>query len=96
MPLTIYGHRGAAGYRPDPVVVAEPTSSAELPGRLYNSAAGNYLFHLELEGEAPERWVSREDDAGDGSPPLRLECYWIPLAQGHVLAAGQGALLGQL
>jgi 8-oxo-dGTP pyrophosphatase MutT (NUDIX family) len=55
-----------------------------------------HVFHLELEGEAPERWVSRENDAGDGSPPLPLECYWIPLAQGHVLAAGQGALLGRL
>jgi 8-oxo-dGTP pyrophosphatase MutT (NUDIX family) len=55
-----------------------------------------HVFHLELEGEAPERWVSRENDAGDGSQPLPLECYWIPLAQGHVLVAGQGALLGRL
>jgi 8-oxo-dGTP pyrophosphatase MutT (NUDIX family) len=55
-----------------------------------------HVFHLELEGEAPERWVSHENDAGDGSPPLRLECYWIPLTQGHVLSAGQGALLGRL
>jgi acetylornithine deacetylase len=47
-----------AGYRPDAVVVAEPTSSAELPGRLYNSAAGNYLFHLELEGRSTH-WVNR-------------------------------------
>jgi len=47
-----------AGFRPDAVVVAEPTSSAELPGRIYNSAAGNYLFHLELEGRSTH-WVNR-------------------------------------
>jgi 8-oxo-dGTP pyrophosphatase MutT (NUDIX family) len=55
-----------------------------------------HVFHLALDGEAPERWVSRENDAGDGSAPLRLECYWIPLSHGHVLSAGQGALLGRL
>jgi 8-oxo-dGTP pyrophosphatase MutT (NUDIX family) len=55
-----------------------------------------HVFHLELEGEAPERWVGHENDAGDGSPALRLECYWVPLAQAHVLSAGQGALLGRL
>jgi 8-oxo-dGTP pyrophosphatase MutT (NUDIX family) len=55
-----------------------------------------HVVHLELDAEAPERWISQEDDAGDGSPPMRLECYWIPLTQGHVLSAGQGALLGRL
>jgi 8-oxo-dGTP pyrophosphatase MutT (NUDIX family) len=55
-----------------------------------------HVFHLELDGDAPTRWISYEDDPDDGSDPLRFECYWIPLTQGHVLSAGQGALLGQL
>jgi 8-oxo-dGTP pyrophosphatase MutT (NUDIX family) len=55
-----------------------------------------HVFHLELIGEAPASWLSQEDDPDDGSDPKRFECYWIPLAQGHVLSAGQGALLGQI
>ena len=55
-----------------------------------------HVFHLEVEEETPERWLSAEDDADDGSGPKRFECSWLPLAQGHVLAAGQGALLGRL
>jgi 8-oxo-dGTP pyrophosphatase MutT (NUDIX family) len=55
-----------------------------------------HVFHLEVEGEVPERWISHENDPDDGSGPKRFECYWIPLAQGHALSAGQGALLGDL
>jgi 8-oxo-dGTP pyrophosphatase MutT (NUDIX family) len=55
-----------------------------------------HVFHLELDSVTPERWISQEDDPSDGSSPTRFECYWIPLRQGHVLAAGQGALLGRL
>ena len=43
-----------------------------------------------------EPWVSTEDDPDDGSGQKRFECSWIPLAQGHVLSGGQGALLGDL
>lgn len=52
--------------------------------------------HLIADGALPERWVSQEADPSDGSGPIRLRCYWTPLAQGHALAAGQGALLGSL
>jgi len=55
-----------------------------------------HVFHLSVAGEVPERWVSVEDDASDGSDPVRFECYWIPVAQGHVLSGGQGSLLGRL
>jgi hypothetical protein len=55
-----------------------------------------HVFHLEVVGKIPERWVSNETDPDDGSGPKRFECYWIPLAQGHALSAGQGALLGRL
>jgi 8-oxo-dGTP pyrophosphatase MutT (NUDIX family) len=55
-----------------------------------------HVFHLEVDGVAPERWVSTEGDPDDGSGAKRFECYWIPLTQGHALSGGQGALLGQL
>lgn len=55
-----------------------------------------HVFHLAFDGETPERWVSSEPDPSDGSPPPRLECYWVPIAQAHVLSAGQGALLGRI
>ncbi len=55
-----------------------------------------HFFLLTLDEPTPQRWVSEETDADDGSGPKRFECYWIPLTQGHVLSAGQGALLGRL
>lgn len=55
-----------------------------------------HVFLLAVDEETPPRWVSVEDDPDDGSGPRRFECYWIPLAQGHTLAAGQGALLGRV
>ena len=55
-----------------------------------------HVFVLEVDGPVPERWVSSEDDPDDGSDPKRFECYWIPLTQGHALAGGQGALLGEV
>ena len=55
-----------------------------------------HVFHIEVDEVTPERWVSSEDDPDDGSGPKRFECYWIPLAQGHALSGGQGALLGHL
>jgi len=55
-----------------------------------------HVFQLAVEEQPPECWVSHENDPDDGSEPKRFECYWIPLAQGHTLSAGQGALLGQL
>jgi 8-oxo-dGTP pyrophosphatase MutT (NUDIX family) len=55
-----------------------------------------HVFQLRVEQATPERWVSKEKDPDEGSGPIRLECYWIPLAQAHVLSSGQGALLGEL
>ena len=43
----------------------------------------------------PDRWSSREDHDGEGAP-TRLECFWLPLKAGHVLQAGQGAMLWRL
>ncbi|MEV0586511.1 NUDIX domain-containing protein [Nonomuraea sp. NPDC050310] len=52
-----------------------------------------HVFHLALHQETPERWASEERGGGAA---IRLECFWIPLEQGHVLAGGQGALLSRL
>lgn len=55
-----------------------------------------HFFHLSVEdAEVPDRWIAVERGDGD-SKPIRFELYWLPLAQGHVLAAGQSALLGRL
>jgi 8-oxo-dGTP pyrophosphatase MutT (NUDIX family) len=55
-----------------------------------------HVFHLEVDGVTPQRWVSTENNPDDRSGPKRFECYWIPLTQGHILSGGQGALLGDL
>ncbi len=55
-----------------------------------------HVFHLHVDELTPERWFSQEADPDGGSAPVGLECFWIPLAQGHALSAGQGALLGGL
>ena len=54
-----------------------------------------YFFLAEPIEELPERWPSQEDHDGKG-PPTHFECFWIPVARGHVLQAGQGALLGKI
>ena len=41
------------------------------------------------------RWESAEQHDGR-QPPTLFVCYWIPLGTAHVLAAGQGALVGRI
>lgn len=53
-----------------------------------------HFVHLRLTEPAPQRWNSAERDGVES--PIRFECFWIPVAHGHVLAAGQGMLLGRL
>jgi acetylornithine deacetylase/succinyl-diaminopimelate desuccinylase-like protein len=47
-----------AGFRTDAVVVAEPTCGAAVPAGVYNSAAGNALFHIDVRGKSTH-WVNR-------------------------------------
>ncbi|MFG3437787.1 NUDIX domain-containing protein [Nonomuraea sp. NPDC047897] len=54
-----------------------------------------HFFRLELHQATPERWTSQENHHGNAEP-IRFECFWIPLAHGHVLQSGQGALLARL
>ena len=58
--------------------------------------------HLEIQerhfflavptGDLPERWNSKEFHDGE-RVATRFECFWIPIISGHILQAGQGALL---
>jgi hypothetical protein len=53
------------------------------------------FFHVVAEGNLPAEWMGCEtgDPAND---PITFRFYWLPFSQGHVLTAGQGALLGCL
>lgn len=54
-----------------------------------------HFFLARPTADLPERWQCQEEHDGT-QPPTRFECFWIPLAHGHVLQAGQGALLWKL
>jgi 8-oxo-dGTP pyrophosphatase MutT (NUDIX family) len=51
-----------------------------------------YFFLAIPTADLPERWNSEEKHDGE-QEPTRFECFWIPLHSGHILQAGQGALL---
>ena len=51
-----------------------------------------HFFLAKPTADLPERWRSQEDHDG-AQDPTRFECLWIPLESGHVLQAGQGAML---
>ncbi|NYJ65998.1 8-oxo-dGTP pyrophosphatase MutT (NUDIX family) [Pseudoclavibacter chungangensis] len=56
-----------------------------------------HFFQLIPMGhDLPERWTAGEQDPSDGGDAQRWTCFWIPLAQGHVLCAGFGARLGEV
>lgn len=54
-----------------------------------------FFFLASAPSNIGERWISTEDHDGK-APPTRFEFFWIPLAHGHVLQSGQGALLGSI
>ena len=51
-----------------------------------------HFFLAQSTASLPDRWQSTEEHDGKQSP-TNLECFWIPLESGHILQAGQGALL---
>lgn len=54
-----------------------------------------HFFLAKPTADLPERWQSQEEHDG-AQAPTKFECFWIPLAQAHVLQSGQGALLWKL
>ncbi len=51
-----------------------------------------HFFLAKPTEKLPERWESQEKHDGK-QPPTNFECFWIPLERGHILQAGQGAML---
>jgi 8-oxo-dGTP pyrophosphatase MutT (NUDIX family) len=45
--------------------------------------------------ELPDRWIGHENHC-DQEASIRFEFFWLPLRNGHVLQAGQGAMLWRL
>jgi hypothetical protein len=58
---------------------------------------GQLLVFRQLHVHEPteQRWPSQELHDGH-QPPARLERFWIPLRNAHILQAGQGALIGAI
>lgn len=54
-----------------------------------------HFFLAKTTLDLPERWQSQEEH-DNTQEPTRLECFWIPLTQAHILQSGQGALLWKL
>lgn len=54
-----------------------------------------HFFLAEPTAELPVRWNSQENHDGT-QVPTHFECFWIPLEHGHILQAGQGALLSKI
>ena len=54
-----------------------------------------HVFQPQVHEPTQQRWPSQELHDGQ-QPPTRLECFWIPLRNAHVLQAGQGALIGAI
>ena len=54
-----------------------------------------HVFRLQVHEPTERRWPSQELHDGQ-QPPIRLECFWIPLHNAHVLQAGQGALISAI
>ncbi|MHC6176718.1 NUDIX domain-containing protein [Glutamicibacter endophyticus] len=62
-----------------------------------NEIARRHFFELSVAPQdLTRRWIAGETDPSHGGLPETWECWWLPLKQGHVLAAGLGALLGNL
>ncbi len=60
-----------------------------------NATHHRRFFHLAVDGPVGEEWSHVELHARTDKAPV-FQFFWMPLRQAHVLAAGQGALLGSL
>ncbi|HUH36767.1 MAG TPA: NUDIX domain-containing protein [Spongiibacteraceae bacterium] len=44
-----------------------------------NETIKAWFFHLEAAGPTPQRWRHAESDPHDGSAPVYIELYWVPM-----------------
>lgn len=69
---------------------------AEYDMRPYaNAIHHRHFFHLAVDGFVPDEWSVVEQHGPSQQPPM-FRFSWLPVRQAHVLAGGQGALLGNL
>jgi 8-oxo-dGTP diphosphatase len=78
------------------VRVVRYLGAAEYDMRPYADAVHHrHFFHIAVDDPVADDWRHIERNCGDDTPkPFRFS--WLPIARGHVLAAGLGALLGRL
>jgi 8-oxo-dGTP pyrophosphatase MutT (NUDIX family) len=78
------------------VRVVRYLGAADYDMRPYADAVHHrHFFHLAVDGSVADEWRHIERGSGNDTPrPFRFS--WLPIARGHVLAAGFGALLGRL
>ncbi|WP_144712696.1 NUDIX domain-containing protein [Curtobacterium pusillum] len=57
--------------------------------------AVRHFFLMSLQqADVTERWRAGERSRADGGEEVSWTCWWMPLRDAHVLAAGLGARLG--
>lgn len=62
-----------------------------------NEVAVRHYFQLGMpNADLTERWSAGENDSSNGEGNINWTCWWMPLTDAHVLAAGLGALLGAM
>lgn len=56
-----------------------------------------WFYHLEAQGEFPERWLHDERHPSDGDDAvIEFELFWVPLETVPLLAGKQDAFLGKI
>lgn len=59
--------------------------------------AERHYFHLRMENvDLAERWTAGEMNPSHGETNASWTCWWMPIVEAHVLAAGFGGMLGVL
>jgi len=64
-----------------------------------NEVAVRHFFRLTVDSpmETTARWTAGDPaPSAGGTWPPRWTCWWLPVENGHVLAAGLGARLGSM
>lgn len=64
---------------------------------LRDEIANRHFLELSVpQQDLSRRWVAGEQDPSHGGAAETWECWWLPLEQAHVLAAGLGSQLWKL
>ena len=62
-----------------------------------DEVAVRHYFQMTLpDADVTERWPAGESDPSIGGSAVAWDCWWLPMAQAHVLAGGLGGLLGAM